>query len=578
MLALLVLRAGEIVPVERLIDELWKDDPPPSAAHTVEGYVSRLRGVLQPFGPTIERRGGGYRLDLGGGSVDARILASLVEDGAAAAVAGEHERAAALSLEGTRLWRGPALADVSLGAEAARLEELRLRALEQRFDAELQLGRHVGVVAELRTLVGEHPHREPLVAQLMVALYRSGRHADALAVYEATRRSLAEDLGLQPSASLQRLSGEIVRQEPALALETVTGTKAESPANTERPWRFRAAVALGAVLAVAGAAAIALSSRDDEKGLAAAAGRTRVALLLYRAPTVGHADPITNDLIDGLKLAEHRYGLVTEILVLPEFSPKARRSLSAAKRLRSEHFDLVVAPGGTVYSLRQVVSELSETRFVTLDLDWRHKLPANASSFVFDDRASGYLVGYLSGLMEARRGSRLGRPHVVSAIGAQRVPPVERLLDGFAKGVQRAVPDAKVLRAYSGDWVEQSKCEAIANRHIDRGADVIFPAAGDCSFGALSAAKIRGVWGVGVDGDRSYLGAHILTSAEKRYDQAVVLAVRSFLAGTLPAGGRVVLGLDDDAVGIARPSPEVPAAIRRRVELAAAALRRDEEP
>ena len=106
----------------------------------------------------------------------------------------------------------------------------------------------------------------------------------------------------------------------------------------------------------------------------------------------------------------------------------------------------------------------------------------------------------------------------------------------------------------------------------------MFPAAGDCSFGALSAAKVRGVWGVGVDGDRSYLGAHILASAEKRFDLAVVLAVRSFLAGTLPAGGRVVLGLDDDAVGVGRPSPEVPAAIRRRVELAAAALRRGEEP
>ena len=217
MLALLVLRAGEIVPVERLVDELWNDDPPPSAAHTVEGYVSRLRGILQPFGPTIERRGGGYRLDLGGGSVDARSFASLVEDGAAAAAAGEHERAAALSLEATRLWRGPPLADVSLRAEADRLEELRLRALEQHFDAELQLGRHAGVVAELRTLVAEHPHRERLVAQLMVALYRSGRHADALAVYEAARRSLADELGLQPSADLQRLSGDIVRQEPALS-------------------------------------------------------------------------------------------------------------------------------------------------------------------------------------------------------------------------------------------------------------------------------------------------------------------------------------------------------------------------
>ena len=135
-----------------------------------------------------------------------------------------------------------------------------------------------------------------------------------------------------------------------------------------------------------------------------------------------------------------------------------------------------------------------------------------------------------------------------------------------------------MLRANSDDWVEQSKCESIANQHIDRARTSCSPPPAGVSFGALSAANIRGVWGIGVDGDRSYLGAHILASAEKRFDLAVVLAVRSFLAGTLPAGRRVVLGLDDDAVGVARPSPEVSATIRRRVELASAALRRGEEP
>ena len=350
VLALLVLRAGEIVPVERLIDELWSDDPPPSAAHTVEGYISRLRGVLQPYGPTIERRGGGYRLDLGRGSVDARTFESLVDDSAAAAAAGEHERAAALSLEGVQLWRGPALADVSLRAEADRLEELRLRALEQRFDAELQLGRHAGVVAELSTLVGEHPHRERLVAQLMVALYRSGRHADALAVYEATRRSLADELGLQPSADLQRLSGDIVRQETTLTLP-VDGRPGETAPTATRPRRLRAATALAAAVGVATLAAIAVTNRGDEGG-AAGAGATRVALLLNRAPSVGHGDPIPSDLVDGLRLAERRYGVDTEFMDLPEFKPDSPKARATAQRLRSGNFDLVVAFGGTIYSVR----------------------------------------------------------------------------------------------------------------------------------------------------------------------------------------------------------------------------------
>ena len=571
VLALLVLRAGETVAVERLIDELWSDDPPPSAAHTVEGYVSRLRGALQPYGPTIERRGGGYRLDLGGGSVDARNFAELVEDSAAASAAGEHERAAALSLEGTRLWRGPALADVSLPAEAARLEELRLRALELRIDAELRLGRQAGVVAELRTLVGEHPHRERLVALLMLALYRSGRHADALAVYEATRRSLADELGLQPSADLQRLSGDIVRQEPALEQPTAARTS-ETRANARRPWHFRAAIALAAAVGVTATAAIALNGGGDETGVAADEPQ-RVALLLYRAPSVGNRDPIPSDYVDGLMAAKRRYGIATEVFDLPELQPKTPEALETARRLRSGGFDLVVAAGGTIYSIPKVLTELSETRFVSIDLDWPDPLPRNASSFVFDDHVSGYLVGYLSGLMEARTGSRLGRRRVVSAIGAQRVPPVERLIDGFAKGVRQALPDAIVLRAYSGDYVHQSKCRAIADEQIDRGADIVFPPAGACGLGALAAARVRGVWGVGFDGDKAYLGSHILASAEKRFDLAVLLAVRAFLAGTLPPGDTVVLGLDDDAVGITGISPQVPTAIRKRVESAAVSLR-----
>jgi DNA-binding SARP family transcriptional activator len=145
VLALLVLRAGEVVPVERLIDEVWGERPPASAAHSLEAYVSRLRRLLAGLGLSIARRGAGYALDLGGATLDARDFSSLAEQAAQAEADGANESAARLAADALALWRGPLLADVVLGpaaaAEAERLAELRLRTLELRFDAKLALGR-----------------------------------------------------------------------------------------------------------------------------------------------------------------------------------------------------------------------------------------------------------------------------------------------------------------------------------------------------------------------------------------------------------------------------------------------------
>jgi tetratricopeptide (TPR) repeat protein len=144
----------------------------------------------------------------------------LAGDVSSAAAEDDAATAARVAGDALALWRGPALAGVALGtagrADAERLEELRLRVLEQDVDAELGLGRHEAVVGELQALVGQNPYRERFVAQLMLALYRSGRHADALDVYERTRIALDDELGLQPSAELQQLSGRIVRQDPEL--------------------------------------------------------------------------------------------------------------------------------------------------------------------------------------------------------------------------------------------------------------------------------------------------------------------------------------------------------------------------
>ena len=253
------------MPVERLFDEVWGDDLPASAAHSLESYVSRLRRALSPYGVAVERRGGGYRIDLGGAVLDSQVFEALVDQAAQALAAGDHPRAASIAKEALGLWHGPVLADVTLHlesrAEAERLDELRLRAFEIRVDADLALGRHAELVGELRRLVEETPYRERLVAQLMVALYRSGRHVEALEVYERTRRDLEDDLGLRPGEELQRLAGQIVRQEPHLRTPAQPVQARDGQrARLMRARRLSAIVLAGALAVAATAIAIRQSS------------------------------------------------------------------------------------------------------------------------------------------------------------------------------------------------------------------------------------------------------------------------------------------------------------------------------
>ena len=332
VLALLVLRAGEIVPVERLIDELWSDDPPPSAAHTVEGYISRLRGSCSPTG----RRSSVAAAATGSISAAGRLTPGRSSHSSTTA---RRQRLPASTSELPPCRSRECSSGAALRWPMFRSGRRRIawksfdcgRSSSDRRRAAAST-RSAGVVAELSTLVGEHPHRERLVAQLMVALYRSGRHADALAVYEATRRSLADELGLQPSADLQRLSGDIVRQETTLTLP-VDGRPGETAPTATRPRRLRAATVLAAAVGVATLAAIAVTNRGDEGG-AAGAGATRVALLLPRAPSVGHGVPIPSDLVDGLRLAERRYGVDTEFMDLPELKPDSPKARATAQHLR----------------------------------------------------------------------------------------------------------------------------------------------------------------------------------------------------------------------------------------------------
>ena len=209
LLALLVLHANETLSAERLIDELWGERPPATAAKTLQAHVSRLRKALGASDGAVVTRAHGYELELEPGCLDAHRFERLVGEGGAALGAGRPERALALLEDALALWRGPPLADLAYEPfaqrEIARLDELRVAALEELIEAKLALGRHSELVGQLEALVGEHPYRERLRAQLMLALYRSDRQADALQAYQDARRTLVDQLGIEPGERLRRL-------------------------------------------------------------------------------------------------------------------------------------------------------------------------------------------------------------------------------------------------------------------------------------------------------------------------------------------------------------------------------------
>ncbi|MDQ3641482.1 MAG: winged helix-turn-helix domain-containing protein, partial [Actinomycetota bacterium] len=237
VLAMLALHPGQVLSAERLAEGLWGGNPPPSAANTLQGYISQLRKVLGR--DAIVTRAPGYLLALPADAVDVGRFERLVTQGRAALDAGRAIDAAALLKSALALWRGPALDEFTYEpfaqAEAARLEELRLVAIEELVEARLALGRQTELVAELRALIDQHPLRERLWRQLMQALYRCGRQAEALRAFSELRGHLGAELGIDPSPELQRLEEAMLLQKPELewhntggAVATVAGTAAST--------------------------------------------------------------------------------------------------------------------------------------------------------------------------------------------------------------------------------------------------------------------------------------------------------------------------------------------------------------
>ena len=282
VLGVLLLHANEFVSRERLIDDLWGEAPPPTARKAVNVYLSKIRKALSVAGvDPITTASGGYRLNVEPERLDATRMQVLVAEAKELVARGELEGAAEHFQEALSLWRGPTLAGLELESrgrdEIAQLDELRLSALMDRIDCDLALGRHEQALGELGVLVREHPLRERLRAQQMLALYRAGRQAEALDAYAEARRTLVDDLGIEPSEPLQRLQQAILRHDPAL--EAPTGTAAINgaalaPAPAEdaapaaprsrprrREFRRRYLVVAGLVAVAAVAVSLALSNR-----------------------------------------------------------------------------------------------------------------------------------------------------------------------------------------------------------------------------------------------------------------------------------------------------------------------------
>jgi DNA-binding SARP family transcriptional activator/basic membrane lipoprotein Med (substrate-binding protein (PBP1-ABC) superfamily) len=580
VLAVLLLRAGEVVPVGRLIDDVWGDDPPPSAAHSLESYVSRLRQLFNGHGPALVRRGAGYAIELGDARLDAQGFVELQERSALAAAMEEHADVVELTGAALAMWRGPALADVALAsagrAEAERLEELRLRTYELRFDSELALGHHERAVGELQAFVAQNPYRERFVAQLMLALYRAGRHAEALDVYEQTRRRLDEDLGLQPSADLQQLSGRIVRQDPVLQRPITTRPGARRTSAGRTPRRLSVLVAVGAL---ATAALVLTASGGAAIPERVAPTTQRLALVLPGAPT--SMDRATDGLMTAVDSGENIYELETQTASVDPEAPESDVD-AVVGRIRSGGVGIVIVQGDGrgARAVAEVVRSLPETRFLFIDASLRalslDGVP-NAAAIRFAEEDVLHLAGFMSGLVPTLDGSKR-RVDAVSLVAGEATQDTAMLIAGFKRGLRETSPGVRVRVDYSHELRDPTACERIANRQIDEGSDVVVAIAGKCGLGAVEVARTRGVWAIGAEEDGIPQPGALLTT-HKEWMIATLWALGELFADTLPMGQETVLGLEDDYAAGLRFSttidPRVQSMVVRRCTQLRATRHRD---
>src|SRR5256714_9185598 len=279
LLAVLLLDRNRVVSVGRLVEDLWGDEPPETATKALQGYVSQLRKALGA--ERLLTKPPGYSLRVEDGELDLDRFEVLAREGRELLGSGESKAAAKRLAEALELWRGTPFAEFESEPFArdagARLEDARLAALEERIEADLALGRHARLIPELEELVAREPLRGRPGAQLMLALYRSGRQADALELYRRTRETLSEELGIEPSLELQELERRMLQHDPTLERARVPAREAEdgAPVPFARRPQFLVLAALGLAAVAAVIAAVALTVGGSSGKNASGSGELR---------------------------------------------------------------------------------------------------------------------------------------------------------------------------------------------------------------------------------------------------------------------------------------------------------------
>jgi basic membrane protein A and related proteins len=263
----------------------------------------------------------------------------------------------------------------------------------------------------------------------------------------------------------------------------------------------------------------------------------------------------------GLKRAERELGIKGQVFE----SASAAEYVPNMATMAQQGYDLIISVGyAQGPAVDNVAPRFPKTKFEIIDVDQaslKHR-PKNVLGLLFREEQIGYLTGYLAALVSRDEAG----PDVISSVGGVKEPPVDRFIAGYQAGARRASPGIRLLNGYSQDWDDAAKCKEIALNQIARGSKIVFQVAGGCGLGALDAAKEHRVWGIGVDADQSFLGHHILTSAQKKVDQAVFLTIESVVNGTWKGGRNRVFGLAERGVGLGKVSPRVPKADLDKVD------------
>ncbi len=311
---------------------------------------------------------------------------------------------------------------------------------------------------------------------------------------------------------------------------------------------------IGAAVVLAGAAAALAAGcggSSSPKSTTAAAAKPFIVLVTDVNQLNDHG---FNQLAyQGLKRAQRELGINGAVYQ----SPSAQAYIPNLAQAARKGAALVISVGfDQANAVAAAAKQFPKTHFAIIDVDQTTLTgkPKNVEGLIFKEQEVGYLAGYLAGLVEKQQGGQ----GTIGSVGGQKQPPVDRYIAGYRAGARAADPGIKLLNAYSQDWVDQAKCKQAALDQIAAGASIVFQVAGGCGLGALDAAKEKGVWGIGVDADQSYLGKEVLTSAMKRVDTSVYATIQQVVAGHFAGGTNAVFSLKNDGVGLGKISPKVP--------------------